>query len=60
MLELEAGIGCGELPVCFGASAVAVVLPCVDFIDESSLIRDTPAEALGGERCEFGLGQIEP
>jgi len=34
MLEFDASISGRELPVCFGAACVSVVLPCGDFVDE--------------------------
>ena len=48
MLELEASIFCGELPVGSGVVGIAFVLPCGDFLDEGLFIGDTAIETLGG------------
>ena len=45
-LELYAGIGGGELPICFGVVFVAVVLPSSDLRLESLLVRNAAAQTL--------------
>jgi hypothetical protein len=60
MLESDAGIFGGELPVGFGVIGIAVVLPGSDFVDECLFVGHAAIEALGRKDAEFGLGQIEP
>src|ERR1700693_3237514 len=40
--------------------AIAIVLPCGDFLDECLLVGYAAVEALRRKNAEFGLGQIEP
>jgi hypothetical protein len=48
MLEFDASIFCGELPVGLGVVGIAVVLPGGDFLDESCFVGNAAIEALGG------------
>ena len=50
----------GEVPVGFGVSEIAVVLPGGDFVDEGLFVGDPAVEALGRQDAEFGFRQIEP
>ena len=47
MLESDAGIFGGELPVGFGVVGIAVVLPGGDFVDECLFVGNAAIEALG-------------
>jgi hypothetical protein len=47
MLELNAGVFGGEVPVGFGVVDVAIVLPSSDFVDEGLLVGNAAIEALG-------------
>jgi hypothetical protein len=47
MLEFDASIFCGELPVSLGVAGITVVLPGVDFLDESCFVGNAAIEALG-------------
>ena len=47
MLEFDASIFCGELPVGLGVVGIAVVLPGGDFLDESCFVGNAAIEALG-------------
>jgi len=60
MLEFDASIFGGELPVGLGVVGIAIVLPGSDFVDEGLFVGDAAIEALGREDAEFRLGQIEP
>jgi hypothetical protein len=53
MLELNACVGCGELPVGLGVVGISIFLPSCDFVDESLLVWDAASEALGGENAAF-------
>jgi hypothetical protein len=48
MLEFNASISGRELPVCFGAACVSVVLPCADFVDEDLFVGNTAIQTLFG------------
>ena len=52
MLEFDASIFCGELPVSLGVAGITVVLPGVDFLDESCFVGNAAIEALGRRRSE--------
>ncbi len=60
MLEFDAGVVGGEVPVGLGVVSVAIAFPGGDLIDEGLFVGDAAIEALGGQDAEFGLGQIEP
>ena len=60
MLEFDACVRGGELPVGPGVIGIAVVLPGGDLVDEGLFVGDTAVEALGRQNDEFGLRQIEP
>ena len=60
MLEFNACVLCGEVPVWLGVIGISLVLPGGDFVDEGLFVGDAAVEALGGEDAEFGFGQIEP
>jgi hypothetical protein len=47
MLESDASIFGGELPVGFGVIGIAVVLPGGDFVDEALFVGNAAIEALG-------------
>jgi hypothetical protein len=47
MLEFDASIFCGELPVGLGVVGIAVVHPGGDFLDESLFVGNTAIETLG-------------
>ena len=47
MLELNASVFGGEVPVGFGVVDIAVKLPSSNFVDEGVLVRDAAIEALG-------------
>ena len=47
MLEFDASIFCGELPVGFGVVGIAVVLPGSDFLGEGFFVGNAAIEALG-------------
>ena len=47
MLEFDASIFCGELPVGRGVVGIAVVLPSGDFLDEGLFVGNPTIEALG-------------
>ena len=47
MLEFDAGIFRGELPIGFGVVGIALVLPGGDFVDECLFVGNTAIEALG-------------
>ena len=59
-LQLNAGVGCGELPVRFGVVLVAAVLPGGDFSDEGLLVGNAPVEALRRQGAEFGFSHVQP
>jgi hypothetical protein len=54
MLEFDACVGGGEVPVCLDVLGIAVVLLGSDFVDEDLFVWDAAVEALGL------LRQIEP
>ena len=56
MLEFDASIFGGELPVGLGVVGIAIVLPGGDFVDEGLFVGDAAIEALGREDAEFRLG----
>src|SRR5271154_1940747 len=59
-LELNAGvIGC-ELPIGYGATFVAIFLPCGNFLGQSFLIGDAAVETLTDQNADLGLGHVEP
>src|ERR1700675_727040 len=60
MLEFDACVGGGELPVGLGVVGIAVVLPSGDFLDEGLSVWNAAVEALGRKDAEFGFCQIEP
>ena len=60
MLEFNAGVAGGELPIGLGVVGVSIVLPSCDFVDEGLFVRDTPIEALGRKDAELGFRHIEP
>src|ERR1019366_6235836 len=60
MLEFDACVGCGELPIGLGVVGVAIILPSCDFVDQGLFIRDAAIEALGRKDSEFGLRHVEP
>ena len=60
MLEFDACVGGGELPVGLGVVGIAVVLPSGDFLDEGLFVGNPAVEALGRQDAEFGLCQIKP
>src|SRR5271166_2230363 len=45
-LQLDAGVGRGEVPVSFGVFLVAAVLPCGDFLGQGLFVGDAPIETL--------------
>ena len=47
MLEFDACVRGGEVPVCLGVVGIAVALPASDFVDESLFVWDAAVEALG-------------
>ena len=47
MPEFDPCVGGCEVPVGFGASGIAVVLPGGDFVDEGLFVGDASVEALG-------------
>ena len=47
MLEFDACVGGGEVPVGLGVVGIAVMLPSGDFFDEGLLVGDAAVEALG-------------
>ena len=47
MLESDAGIFGGELPIGLGVVGIAVVLPGGDFLDEGLFVGNAAIEALG-------------
>ena len=47
MLEFDASIFGGELPVGLGVEEIAIMLPGGDFVDEGLFIGDAAVEALG-------------
>ena len=47
MLEFDACVGGGEVPVCLGVVGIAGMLPGGDFVDESLFVWDAAVEALG-------------
>src|SRR5690348_4248615 len=59
-LQLDAGIGRGELPFGFSMILVATVLPSCDFLDQSLFVWNTPIETLGGQHTKFGFRHVEP
>ena len=56
MLELDAGVGCGEAPVDGDLLGVAFLLPSVDLASEGLFIGDASVGALGTEDAELALG----
>jgi hypothetical protein len=48
MLEFNASVFGGEVPVGFCVMGISVVLPGGDFVDEGLLVGDAAVEALGG------------
>ena len=60
MLEFDAGVCFGELPVRIGAVGISGILPSRDFVDEGIFVRDAAIEALGRKDAEFGLCHIAP
>ena len=60
MLEFNASVFGGEVPVGFGVMGISVVLPGGDFIDAGLFIGNPAVETLGGQDAEFGFGEIEP
>ena len=55
MLEFDAGVVGGEVPVGLGVAQVAVFDPGIDLAPEGVLVRDAPIEALAGQDGEFGF-----
>jgi hypothetical protein len=47
MLEFDAGIFRGELPISFGVVGIAVVFPGGDSVDERLFVGNAAIEALG-------------
>ena len=47
MLEFDAGIFGGELPIGFGVVGIAIMLPGGDFVDECLFVGNAAIEALG-------------
>jgi len=47
MLEFDACVGGGEVPVGLGVVGIAVVFPCGGFVDEGLFVGDATVEALG-------------
>ena len=47
MPEFDPCVGSCEVPVGFGVSGIAVVLPGGDFVDEGLFVGDAAVEALG-------------
>ena len=45
-LQLDAGVGAGELPVSLGVMLVPAVLPSGDFVDQGLLVGDAAIETL--------------
>src|SRR5258708_2883577 len=60
MLEFDASVGGGEVPVCLGVVGISVLLPGGDFVDEGLFVWNSAVEALGREDADLGLCQIEP
>ena len=60
MLEFNASVFGGEVPIGFGVMGVAVLLPGGDFVDEGLFVGNAAVEALGGQNAKFGFRQIEP
>ena len=58
MLEFNASIFGGEVPVCLGVIGVAPLLPGGDFVDEGVFVGNAVVEALGGQNAEFGFCAI--
>src|SRR5271163_3641700 len=59
-LELDAGIGGGELPIRLGMGLVSVVLPSCDFLNQDLLVGNAPIETLAGQHTQFGFSHIQP
>src|SRR4051794_39751188 len=59
-LQLDPGVGCGELPISLGMLLVADLLPGIHFLDQGLLVGDTSVETLRGQDAEFGFCHIEP
>src|SRR3954453_4432124 len=59
-LQLDPGVGCGELPISLGMLLVADLLPGIHFLDQGLLVGDTSVETLRGQAGEFGFYHIEP
>ena len=49
MLEFDASVRGGEVPVGLGVVGIAVMLPSGDFVDEGLLVGNAAVEALGRE-----------
>ena len=47
MAEFDPCVGGCEVPVGFGVSGIAVVLPGGDFVDQDLFVMDAAVEALG-------------
>ena len=60
MLELNASIFGGEVPVCLGVIGIALLLPGGDFVDEGLFVGNAAVEALGGQNAEFGFCEVKP
>ena len=60
MLQLDAGIGGGEAPICLGLVLVPAGLPGRNFPDERFFIRDAAVQALARQDAQFGFRHIEP
>src|ERR1700737_3611712 len=60
MLEFNASVRCGELPVGLGVVGVSILLPSCDFVDEGLFAGDAAIEALGRKNAELRFRHIEP
>ncbi len=60
MLEFNASICGGEVPVCLGVIGIALLLPSGDFVDECLFVGNAAVEALGGRNAEFGFCEVKP
>ncbi len=60
MLQFNAGIRGGELPIRVGVMLVAIGLPSGDLLDQGALVRDAAIQTLGRQNAKLGLGPIEP
>src|SRR3954467_2811975 len=54
-LQLDPGVGCGELPISLGKLLVADLLPGIHFLDQGLLVGDTSVATLRGQDAEFGF-----